>query len=314
MHCNFMFMTLVSVTLAVALAGLANAQDNANAETGLRTARSDRVALRKRRFIGDLIDLGKFAFDTGCKLFHTAICDLGKKRKREAVYGKNEPAPNPAAVNEFKVLQSTPIDELVEKVKKQLREVAEKPGFKDLSPVDQEDTLLDAISADDQFMKDLVRESIDDSVVQLRKVTDDFVTYSHANLEGRKAMKKVFDAYENTYKTPKQKLDKVKQLQAEMPDDLRNSLKMTTDPEVLKEASFAFGDVPTFTGITKRVSVLPPKYLSIKGHEQCVDKFPTGSMYKVCLPAKKKYECAEDAWKALNALEGKDKLETCPSY
>ena len=49
----------------------------------------------------------------------------------------------------------------------------------------------------------------------------------------------------------------------------------------------------------KKVGKLPPKYLSIEGHEDCMGTIEKGSVTVVCLHSMQKENCTDEARKAL---------------
>uniref|UniRef100_A0A914I0Z6 Secreted protein n=1 Tax=Globodera rostochiensis TaxID=31243 RepID=A0A914I0Z6_GLORO len=59
------------------------------------------------------------------------------------------------------------------------------------------------------------------------------------------------------------------------------------------------------------VGALPPQYLDIEGHEKCFHVQPSVTSDQLCLPAEKKEECSDNAWKALNELEDSQHPPTC---
>ena len=58
----------------------------------------------------------------------------------------------------------------------------------------------------------------------------------------------------------------------------------------------------------------PPAYLSVAGHEQCIDEryaTPENSFTSVCLPETKPADCRQESWEALQEMKDNDVLEDC---
>jgi hypothetical protein len=58
-------------------------------------------------------------------------------------------------------------------------------------------------------------------------------------------------------------------------------------------------------------AALPPKYLQIKGFEQCLSTHQVDTYTAWCMPAKKMKNCPQTSWNQLTALSGNDKLADC---
>ena len=59
--------------------------------------------------------------------------------------------------------------------------------------------------------------------------------------------------------------------------------------------------------------MLPPKYLSIEGHKDCMGTKDMGSWQAVCIHRVQPKKCRNEAWKLLNELRGTDEdVGRCP--
>ena len=68
-----------------------------------------------------------------------------------------------------------------------------------------------------------------------------------------------------------------------------------------------------FVDDVKKIRERPPKWLSIEGHKDCMGTKEIGSATFVCLPPDQPENCKDEAWKKLNQLTGKDKVDRCES-
>jgi hypothetical protein len=58
-------------------------------------------------------------------------------------------------------------------------------------------------------------------------------------------------------------------------------------------------------------AALPPKFLQIKGFEQCLGTHQIDTYTAWCMPAKKMKNCPQTSWNQLKALSGNDKIADC---
>lgn len=63
--------------------------------------------------------------------------------------------------------------------------------------------------------------------------------------------------------------------------------------------------------VKQNTQMLPPKYLNIDGFKACLNTQTKGAAVFYCMPNAKPDTCSDEAWTALNELEGKDKIIAC---
>ena len=61
---------------------------------------------------------------------------------------------------------------------------------------------------------------------------------------------------------------------------------------------------------------MPPKYLSIKGHRECLSSHflnPQDTFKSVCIPKIQPQACLEESWSKLKEIAGNGKIGMCNS-
>uniref|UniRef100_A0A914I233 Uncharacterized protein n=1 Tax=Globodera rostochiensis TaxID=31243 RepID=A0A914I233_GLORO len=61
----------------------------------------------------------------------------------------------------------------------------------------------------------------------------------------------------------------------------------------------------------RAVRAMPPKYLGIRGYENCTQTKDAGGWASLCLPGGQKLHCSDDAWKQLNRLGQNERFPSC---
>ncbi|KAI3415445.1 hypothetical protein GPALN_005051 [Globodera pallida] len=222
---------LLSIVVVAALAKDDKAGDGKGKE------RRDRPAMiRSRRStfgtIWSGIKLAKEATDKGCKVLRTKACTTPARKQRDT----------PAAMLE-NILPSD-VGALVEKSTAELKKATETEGFHELSEAAQQRVLLDAAGKQGEIVKEKLKKAIDEAGKTVDKALDKIVSYSEVPVEAKMAMKQIFDTLTDETKTPKQKVERVKDLEEKLSPELKESLKPNTDEKAIDEAARFFSSVP----------------------------------------------------------------------
>ncbi|KAI3421299.1 hypothetical protein GPALN_014919 [Globodera pallida] len=240
-------MLLLFLVLHIVLLAVSENIGNDRQAAALRSSHNvdnDRAAAaiepRQRRAFGALLGLGKIAgmaTQMGCKLFPTKACPVLSKipffgRKRRAAESENAV---PAEVGE-----------LLEKTTSELKKVSETEGFTELSELDQERKLLESVEKLDQgeLLKEKVKETIVEAERAVDKSLDRIVMYTEGSVDAKMAMQQVFKTITDDAKTPKQKVEKVKELEEKWSAEVKEALKPNMDEKVIDEAAHFFSSVP----------------------------------------------------------------------
>ncbi|MBF0301222.1 MAG: hypothetical protein HQK51_21110 [Oligoflexia bacterium] len=76
----------------------------------------------------------------------------------------------------------------------------------------------------------------------------------------------------------------------------------------------AFVFVFMMLSLTNALSVLPPKYLSVKNFQECLASKDMGTWISWCMPITKPALCPQESWQQLSSFTGEDKLPSCQEF
>lgn len=80
---------------------------------------------------------------------------------------------------------------------------------------------------------------------------------------------------------------------------------------MLKKIFLVIATIATLFIEANATAVLPPKYLSVEGFQQCLATKNMGTWAAWCLPHAKPKGCSLNSWRQLHALSGHDAVPSC---
>ncbi|KAL3097161.1 hypothetical protein niasHT_030156 [Heterodera trifolii] len=225
---------LLTIVVIVVLAK--NAKDSKTDEAKRAKEPRNRPAMSRRRrsaysAIWSEIKLAKEATSIGCKVLHTKACDAIVRSER-------------GTPTTLEGIVPSDVGALVEKATVALKKATETDGFNELSEAEQRRVLLETAEKQGEIVKETLKKAIDEARKTVEKALDTIVSYSEVSLEAKMAMKQIFGTLTDETKTPKEKVERVRQLEEKLSVELKDNLKPNTDPKVIDEAAHFFGSVP----------------------------------------------------------------------